>query len=443
MRIPQTPPQLEAALRSLSDRDALPKLLGLAPVDDKGRWLHWDELRRRTAPHGLTLEQWWGGMKLQRAGALKAFGLLDRHGRPFRVASPDVVLRSVHHVDKHTAGQILLEEAAAHSGSRDRYLMSALFEEAITSSQLEGAVTTRQAAKAMLRSGRSPRTRSEQMIVNNFVAMQRIRELRDDPLTPEIVLAIQEEVTRAAIDDPSAAGRLRRADEDIKVVDAEGHVLHVPPQASELERRLEAMCTFANADGDQSFIHPVVRSILLHLWLAYDHPFVDGNGRTARTLFYWSMLRRGYWLFEFIPISRILRGAPARYARAFLHTETDDNDATYFVIHQLGVIEQAIEDLQIYLRKKMREQKSLREILRASVALNHRQRALLTHARSHPDTAYTIAAHQRSQNVAYQTARTDLLDLEQRGLFVRVATGRRKLVFEAAPDLQRKLERMR
>ena len=58
------------------------------------------------------------------------------------------------------------------------------------------------------------------------------------------------------------------------------------------------------------FIHPMIRSIILHFWLAYDHPFVDGNGRTARALFYWSMLRHGYWLFEFISISQIILKGP-------------------------------------------------------------------------------------------------------------------------------------
>src|SRR5205814_10028127 len=58
--------------------------------------------------------------------------------------------------------------------------------------------------------------------------------------------------------------------------------------------------------------HPMVRSMILHFWLAYDHPFVDGNGRTARALFYWSMLRNGYWMFEYITISKIILSGPDR-----------------------------------------------------------------------------------------------------------------------------------
>ena len=65
------------------------------------------------------------------------------------------------------------------------------------------------------------------------------------------------------------------------------------------------------------FLHPVIRSILLHFWVAYDHPFVDGNGRNARALFYWSMLRHGFWLAEFFSISHEILKAPRKYYRAF------------------------------------------------------------------------------------------------------------------------------
>ena len=92
-------------------------------------------------------------------------------------------------------------------------------------------------------------------------------------------------------------------------------------------------------------MHPAIRAIILHFWLAYDHPFIDGNGRTARALFYWLMLRHGYWLFEFISISEIILKAPVQYGEAFLYTETDQNDLTYFIIHQTEVIRKSMQSL--------------------------------------------------------------------------------------------------
>ena len=154
-------------------------------------------------------------------------------------------------------------------------------EEAITSSQLEGAATTREVAKDLIRTGRKPRDNSEQMILNNFRTMQKIREWKDLPLTPELVFDIHRLVTDNTMEDPTAAGRLRREDEKRVVADDTGEVYHDPPDARELPARLEAMCAFANGATPDNFIHPAVRAVLLHFWLAYDHPFVDGNKRIA------------------------------------------------------------------------------------------------------------------------------------------------------------------
>ncbi len=138
------------------------------------------------------------------------------------------------------------------------------------------------------------------------------------------MLELHRILTEGTLDDPTAAGRLQRPDEErIAVVDAtDGSLIHTPPPATELPARLQALCDFANQGEDESdsFIHPVVRAILLHFFLAYDHPFEDGNGRTARALFYWAMRTNGYWLAEYLSISRILREAPAQYSRAFLFT---------------------------------------------------------------------------------------------------------------------------
>ncbi|HEY5741239.1 MAG TPA: Fic family protein, partial [Terrimicrobiaceae bacterium] len=64
-----------------------------------------------------------------------------------------------------------------------------------------------------------------------------------------------------------------------------GQVYHDPPPPEELETRMVAMCAFANGETPGFFVHPAVRAIILRFWLTYDHPFVYGNGRTARALF--------------------------------------------------------------------------------------------------------------------------------------------------------------
>jgi len=311
-------------------------------------------------------------------------------------------------------------------------------EEAITSSQLEGAATTREVAKKMLAEGREPTDRSERMILNNYLTMRHLSELKNFELSPDLVFQIHREISKDALDIPDGVGRFRREDEKIDVSDIEGTVFHVPPPAAELPARLQAMCDFANEKTPDYFIHPVLRGIILHFWLAYDHPFVDGNGRTARALFYWYMLRSGYWLFEFISISQFLRKAPVQYGLAFLHTETDDNDLTYFIIHQAEVIRKALKELHEYVERKAAETRACLHALQYHPQLNHRQQALLAHAIRHPGYAYSIAGHRTRHNIVYQTARTDLLELVRLNLLEQRKSGR-ALIFIAPKDLESRL----
>lgn len=442
MKIPQEPPDYPETILRLSDSgDLAIVMMNSQPLDHKGRYLHWDDVRRRTPPNGLSQEQWWLAMAVARRNMSKSLPLRSADHLEFRLSNVDPVQELVHHIDQQASGQILADGVATSLQSSDRYLVSSLVEEAITSSQLEGASTTRQVAKEMLQTGRRPKDRSEQMISNNYSAMLFAEELArsGSPLTPTDVLDLHRVVTEDALDDPRDAGRLQDEHEErIQVRWTDDTLLHNPPPASELPDRLAMLCDFANGDLGDGFIHPVVRAIIVHFWLAYDHPFVDGNGRTSRALFYWSMLRSGYWLAQYISISSILRRAPAQYARSYLLVETDDNDLTYFVLYQLGVIEKAIESLKQYLGRKMAETRELSVLLRGASDLNYRQLAILTDAIKDPTEPFTFAAQARRHMVTHQSARTDLLKLEELGLMDKTKIGRR-FVFRSVPDLATRL----
>jgi len=443
MKVPLSPPAIDPILQSM-DSEKMVQLFSTPPTQD-GRYLHWDELRHRPPPQGLEAEQWWAGIKMARRGMLKQLPLLlDKRNQPILFSMPDPVLKSLHEIDRQAAGEIAMERQVASGEDRNRYLVSSLIEEAITSSQLEGASTTREAARDMLRSGRQPRDRSERMVLNNYHVMEQIRRLRNEPFSTELILELHSIVTDGTLDTPDAAGRFRHSDEKISVMDPTlTVVLHEPPPSKTLEARMERFCAFANQSHEEEpFVHPVVRAILIHFMLGYDHPFVDGNGRTARALFYWSVARSGYWLMEYLSISRLLLKAPAKYGRAYLHTETDDNDTTYFIIYHLEVIQQAIHGLHNYLQRKIQEQRSAEGLLQRTPTLanqlNHRQIALLSHAMRHPGHGYTVKSHQRSHRVTTQTARTDLLNLAGLGLFDQRKRGR-AFVFYAPADLPNRI----
>jgi Fic family protein len=152
------------------------------------------------------------------------------------------------------------------------------------------------------------------------------------------------------------------------------------------------------------------------------------------------MRRSGYWLAEYLSVSRIIKQAPVRYARAFLLTETDENDLTYFALHQLEVLGQAIDQLHEWVRRSSERDAKARRLARQIIGANARQVALLDHAVRHPDASYEIAVHQGYHGVSYPTARADLIDLAARGLLEQQKLGR-KLVFFVPGDLGERLDR--
>lgn len=437
MRMPLRPPTFPLGW---SDAAALAFVGGAVGSDNQGRYQHWDTLRHCAPPAGLNVEEWWQIMRMVRRQISRPLPLLDSSGTPLTLALPDPALEMLMRVDQQASGRIQAPDAVTNPATRDRYLVNSLMEEAIRSSQLEGAATTRQVAKEMLRSGRDPRDRSERMILNNYRAMQFVREHVAEDLSPALVLALHRIVTDGTLDDPADAGRVQAPGEERIKVWWDGEVMYEPPPAEQLPARLAALCEFANGRAEvKGFLHPVARAILVHFWLAYDHPFVDGNGRTARALFYWAMLSQGYWLAEFLPISNIIREAPARYSKSFLYVETDDGDTTYFLLSQLRILCRAIDELHAYLERKAREVREVELLLRKAPGFNHRQVALLAHALRDAGAQYTFATHQRSHGVVYQSARTDLLDLEARGLLERTSRGR-TFVFFPPRDLERRLK---
>ena len=385
------------------------------------RYLHWTQFRHRPVPSGMSHERAWLYVALARGGNSKVLPFTDKGGNPFSYWIPDSIFKTLNSIDKWSGG-MLTRDAPGPLPSKEKYIISSLMEEAIASSQLEGSATTRKVAKEMLRSGRPPSDRNERMIVNSYMTMQHVRGMRDAKLTPEGLYEVHRIVTEGTIEDSQEAGRLRTRDDIF--VEYGGETVHVPPKAHGLPGRIEALCAFANHDDGEDWIHPVLKAIVIHFWLAYDHPFTDGNGRTARALMYWYLLSRGYVFFEYLAVSRYFLRSQGQYVRAYLYTETDRGDLTYFMVYNLRVIQLAFDDLRAYLQRKQQEVVDSNRVLRNYRGLNLRQKTLLYHGAQHPDAIYTIQAHGNTHGVVYQTARTDLLDLVKKGLLRKEKQGR-------------------
>jgi Fic family protein len=396
----------------------------LASLAKDGNYLHWDELRHRKPPLDISHEEWWVALKLARHrravrvdAMTRAYRALGPHAHRFEITNLVEIQERLHALDRFDVAGILVT-TRRDGDVRTEYRVRQLIEEAISSSEIEGArPTTREIARQLVRENRPPSSRDEAMILNNFRAMERILELHQEgrAITTDDLLELHHILGESALEVEGAAGKFRGPEHRVTVEDAQGETWYTPPPAEGLEDRVAALLRFAAREEEESeFIHPIVRAIVCHFWLAYEHPFRDGNGRMARALFYWCMLRYGYEIAEFLSISGPIDRSPKRYYLAFAHTETDGGDLTYFVLHQLDVIEHALTELEDHLEQRAAAMTRLAQIISGFEDLNHRQRALLQHAIRNPSGTYTIEGHARSHRVHYVTAQKDLADLVKR-----------------------------
>lgn len=434
-------PDLEAIQQRIAREspDRFLRLAVTAEVDD-ARYMHWDQLSRRTPPYGWTHEEWWFATKMRRLTQLRPLPLTDKLGNHFSINLNDEVLRLAEEIARRSGGTLGGGKAELSSASADLYLVRSLMEESIRSSQLEGASTTRKAAVEMIDSGRRPTDRSETMVLNNYLAMQKVKEHSNQLISPEFVLDLHRTVTQGTLDDPAQEGRMQTPDEDRVSVMAGNISVHEPPIAAELPERLEALCRFANGSSESTpYLPPVVRAIITHFMVGFDHYFEDGNGRTARALFYWSMLHNGYRLAEFAAISGILRKAPGQYGDAYQHSEDDGGDLTYFVLYQLRVYQSALDALDAYVEEQRIKNSHMRDALNsASDLFNFRQAQIVENLAQGEISTVTARGVALRYRVTEQTARNDLKALEDLSLLARLPRTR-PAIWVPAGDLAAKL----
>lgn len=435
MKKPEPAPKIHEILKEIEDVKAIFEKTNHPDIERiinkaNHEYLYWDKFKQIHTTTALTPEQTWAYLRFTRDAKLIRIPLKDIIGKNFGYWIPNSFLRGLHYLDQNASGAILVDDSEVHAGEKDKFIINSLMEEAIASSQLEGAATTRKVAKAMLRSGRKPLDNSERMIVNNYLTMQMVKKRIKEPLTPQLIKDIHKSITRGTLDKGDSVDRFRNDSENekVKVYWDDGTILHTPPPARELENRINLMCEYTNAE-DKQFTHPAIKAIILHFWLAYDHPFTDGNGRSARALFYWYMLKRGYWLTEYLSISRLIKNAPAQYAKAYLYSEIDSQDLTYFIGYHLKLIEEAMEDVRLYVKRKISEAQEARKLLTVDADLNFRQSQLLHRAITHPTESYTIEQYKNMFGTTYETARSDLSPLEEAGFFKKIKRGKQFLYF--------------
>ena len=404
------PPQIsqEEYLKVLLT-DPLEKLKAIIEKNND-KYSYWSDVKYQKAPEGISSKELWCYIKASRRA--KRIIVWKKYG--ISISITNAMQRMCHEFDMNFGGS-WGSNSIIPAENKEQYLISSLMEEAISSSQMEGAATTRKVAKEMLRKSLSPQDKSQQMIFNNYQTIRFITQNIHTPLSSELLQQIHVLMTEKTLENPADAGAYRTNDE-VVVEDAITHeVVHTPPSYKDIPSFIEDLCIFFNESDSKVFIHPIIRGIIIHFMIAYMHPFVDGNGRTARALFYWYMLKSGYWLTEYLSISRVIAKSKKSYENAYLYTEADEKDMGYFIAYNLRVLELAFKELQTYIKRKL-DQKHQASVFYKLDNINERQADILRLFYDNPKILFTVIELQNSFSITHTTAKNDIDGLVERKL---------------------------
>ncbi len=388
-------------------------------VSDR-EYLYWDTFKHKEpTPKGVSKEMLWMVTKFIRNAQSIKTPVKDKNGELFTWSKLKFFEEFFHEVDMNTGGGLYAGSSEIKKVNRQKLISRGIMEEAIASSQLEGAATSRQAAKKMLREGRKPRNKSEQMIVNAYLSMKQVEETYiDAKLSLDIVKEMHSLITNETLDSEGKQPKLRTTGDPIVVSDeSTGAIYHTGPEVPFVEKEMERLILFANDELENpEFIHPIIKAIVLHFWIGYLHPFTDGNGRLARLIFYWYLIKNGYWAFAYLPISKAIKRSPKKYIMAYVYTEQDDNDLTYFINYNIQKIQLAIREFKEYIEQQSLVNIKMRKKFKEIYEFNDRQIHLLQYMYGDSDASTNLTAHMNVYQISKMTANTDLKKLVSIGL---------------------------
>lgn len=179
-------------------------------------------------------------------------------------------------------------------------------EDALASLQIEGSSLTLEAAFELAARHDEPRDLrdSERELLNYLRAFDELDGLKDErdyPVRPGDIRNIHRLLVEGVRGGDRYAGELRRESVAVgDIVDGKTVVHHQPPNWGDVGDHVSGLCAWIQevkrkSDGpDDPWIHPVLVAGIAQQRFVWIHPFVDGNGRTARMLTTLLLFQRGY-----------------------------------------------------------------------------------------------------------------------------------------------------
>ncbi|MDT3428672.1 Fic family protein [Paenibacillus forsythiae] len=346
--------------------------------------------------------------------------LFDQHGEKIWFVTVPMINTYLDKIEYGATQDI--QEIISHVTDWDEKVHELLIDEAYNSSVIEGAVSTRKRTSEMLKKKQEPKDHSERMIYNNYAAMMHILDNIGTPLDEDVFIQLHKIITEGTLEDDDITEKYR--DDDVEVKDlSTNRVIYHAPKARDVQWMMDDLFKFIHSDTPE--IHPIIKACIIHFYIVYVHPFFDGNGRTARAFTVMFLLKQGFQFFKYLSISTAINQKKGAYYKSIEDCEKNPTDITYFIINQLELLLARYVELLEQLQTEVGKLIFNDWLVENGLVLSKRQHKEITLLSKKQKNFVTIEEYKKRHKVAYETARSDLMELEALGIFERMKVSRK------------------
>ena len=376
--------------------------------------------------------EYWNDIQSRRKDQAKVLPLLDKEKAPLWYNVTEETLNNIYEIEE--LGRDRIEDIIPDEVKSDMFIES-LIDEAFSSSWIEGAYSTRKRAHEMIKNELSPKNKSEKMILNNYEGLLFTLENIENELNEEYLVNLWKILTKETLEEDEITSGYR---DDQVYIHKGSEIVNEGPESKDVAKMMSSLYEYIDQYDIES---PIVKACVAHYYFVYVHPFIDGNGRTARALMNLFLIKSGYEFFKYFSISKILTEKRKQYYTAIENCEANDGDLTYFIDFYTKLLLDTMKSIRKTYLGHFGKQVVMDLFYDLDIILNERQEKIVTTLFKSDKKFIDTKEYTKKYKVVQETARKDLQELVDLGVLKKIKRGK-KYIFKLE-ELQEIIERIK
>lgn len=218
--------------------------------------------------------------------------------------------------------------------------------------------------------------KDKQEVLNYLKALENLGKLsKEEKISEKDILSIHRMLTKDTLENPSDCGTYRKR---YVVVENRltGEVMFRPPKNEEVPRLMKNLIKWINSEEAKE-IDPVIEAGITHYEFVRVHPFVDGNGRTARVLATLVLYKRDFDTKQFFCLDDYYDSDRPAYYEALQGVDQKRLDLTKWLEYFVEGVNVSIEAVKERVIRLSSER--LKKTKQGQIALTERQMQIVEH----------------------------------------------------------------